>query len=116
MFGWFLTLFAGLAALLLLYFNTVATVITVKEASLTLGTKMTRSLVVWLLPFVGFAFILRFSQQAEESELHTRLVPRLVRGWLYDASAHRANPLRDDGEFKALTGFPTFGHGRQGED
>lgn len=86
--GFFLGLF-------LFYMNTVATVIIFKTPEFHLLLNVIRSLFIWLVPVIGFAFTLRFTQQSHESKLHYVSVPRLIRNWLYDESVPKQNPNAD---------------------
>lgn len=96
---------------ILMYFNSVATIITLKESGIGTGVKIARIIFVWLIPIIGFGFTLRFSFQAEESPLHHSLVPAFICKWIYDESIHPANKNRDDNDLKAVNGISTYDHG-----
>ncbi len=79
----------------LIYLNFVATLIIFKMPESALGMNILRSLFVWLIPIIGFGFSLRFTQQTFESDLHYRLVPKIVRDWIYDDRFVPDNPNAD---------------------
>jgi len=99
----------------LIYFNAVASIVTTKESSLSRPEKISRIIFIWLVPIFGFSLALRFSYQAEESEFHSMLVPKLVANWLYDESTRPSNKNRDDNDLKTVGGFSTYDHGSHGD-
>lgn len=95
-----------LIGLLLVYLNTVATVIVFKVPGSHPLLNIFRTLFIWMVPVLGFAFMLRFTQQAFDCDLHHVCVPELLRNWLYDDRLEPANPNADRRYVKAaLYGF-----------
>ncbi len=84
-----------LALLSLLYLNLVATIIVCKIPGSAGLIKLVRSVFVWLIPIIGFAFTLRFTQQTDECSLHYRLLPKFVQNWIYDDRFVADNPNAD---------------------
>lgn len=100
--GTFLIVIGVLLGLFLVYMNTVATVIIFKTPEFHPLFNVFRSLFIWLVPVVGFAFTLRFTKQSHESKLHYVSVPKFIRDWLYDESIISANPNADRNYGKAV--------------
>ncbi len=100
--GTILIAIAFLLGLFLVYMNTVATVIIFKTPEFHLLFNIIRSLFIWLIPIVGFAFTLRFTKQSHESRLHYVSVPKFIRDWLYDETISSANPNADRNYGKAV--------------
>ncbi|RUA06817.1 MAG: hypothetical protein DSY43_01155 [Gammaproteobacteria bacterium] len=81
----------------ILYFNIVTSIIAVQEKDIRhLWIKIVRIVFIWLVPLIGFAFILRFTQQAEECRLHYSLIPKFVQNWVHDESIYKPNQHRND--------------------
>ena len=81
--------------LLLVYLNTVTTVIVFKVPDSVLVFNIFRSAFVWLVPVIGFATMLRFTQQSFDCDLHYKLIPKLLQNWIYDDQFRPANPNAD---------------------
>ncbi|SFV86780.1 hypothetical protein MNB_SUP05-SYMBIONT-4-1049 [hydrothermal vent metagenome] len=89
--------FLLILVLSVVYLNIAASVIAVQEKDIRhLWIKIARIAFIWLIPIIGFAFILRFTQQAEECHLHYSLIPKFIQNWLYDESIYVPNKNRDD--------------------
>lgn len=93
--GTLLIIIGVLFVVFLTYLNTVATVIVFKAPGSNTMLNIFRSLFIWLIPVIGFAFALRFTQQSCECKLHYASIPEFIRNWLYDDRLEPANPLAD---------------------
>lgn len=91
----FLIIVGAIVLLSLVYLNSVTTIIIFKAPGSAVALNIVRSLFVWLIPVIGFAFSLRFTQQSFDCELHYKLVPKFIRNWIYDDRLEPANPNRD---------------------
>jgi len=91
----FLIIMGVLFGLFIAYMNTVATVIVFKAPDSHRLINVVRSVFIWFLPVIGFAFALRFTQQSFDCDLHYVSVPKFVRNWLYDDRLEPANPNAD---------------------
>ena len=89
--GTFLIIVGAIALLSLIYLNTVATIIIFKAPDSVVLLNIIRSIIVWLIPVIGFSFSLRFSQQSFNCELHYKLLPGFLRNWIYDERLEPAN-------------------------
>lgn len=88
--------------LLIIYFNAVATIIVFKAPGSAISLNIIRSVFIWLVPVIGFAMLLRFTQQSFDCELHYKLVPKFVRNWIYDERLQPANPNADRNDDLAI--------------
>jgi len=88
--------------LLLVYFNAVATIIVFKAPGSAIILNIIRSLFIWLIPIIGFAMFLRFTQQSFDCESHYKLVPKFFRNWIYDERLQPANPNADRNDEMAV--------------
>ncbi len=91
-------LLVGAALLALLYLNLATSLIVLLNHSIAPGTKAARLLIVWLLPVIGFALTLRFSEQANEGQVHRWLIPGVIARWVYTTENRKPNPIRDERE------------------
>ncbi len=101
--------FIALFVIFVLYLNIAASIIAVQEKDIRhIWIKIARITFIWLMPILGFAMILRFTQQAEECKLHYSLIPKFVQNWLYDKSVYTPNRNRDDNDLKTHSGHSNW--------
>jgi hypothetical protein len=101
--------FIILFIIFVLYLNIAASIIAVQEKDIRhTGVKIARIAFIWLIPIIGFALILRFTQQAEECHQHYSLIPKFIQNWLYDESIHISNKNRDDNDLKTYSGHSNW--------
>lgn len=91
----FLLITLTVLVLTIVYFNSVATLLVFKTPGTATLFNVFRTLFIWLVPVIGFAFFLRFTRQSFESELHYKLLPKIVRAWVYDDRLEPVNPNAD---------------------
>ncbi len=82
--------------LFIVYFNLIASLITLLEENISTPVKILRIFIIWILPVLGFAIALRFSYQESESVLHTSAIPKLMRSWIYSDKIQKPNPYPQD--------------------
>lgn len=100
--GAFLIFVGVITVLLLVYFNAVATIIVFKAPGSAILLNIIRSIFIWLIPIIGFAMFLRFTQQSFDCELHYKLIPNFIRNWIYDERLQPANPNADRNDRMAV--------------
>ena len=65
-----------------IYFNIVSSIIATQDKDISSASiKITRIVFIGLVSIVGFALILRVTQQGEDSNLHYSLVPKFMQNW-----------------------------------